>query len=205
MFSGESGEGGKMMKRRSLLGGLAAIPLAAPLAGVAQEQAAKAPSATAAPSETPTIPTVAADAAADGSITCFNAAQLAALERLAEIIGTSAAKDASAATFLDFLISRSPADRMALYKDGLDRLNADAMKRYQRPFDKVTVAEAEPLLGSLQQPWTYHEPSDPQAKFLRAAKNDILTATVNSREYIAAVSKRRRGGSGTGQYWFPIE
>ena len=39
------------------------------------------------------------------------------------------AGEAKAAEFLDFLLSQSPADRQALYRAGLDRLQADARNR----------------------------------------------------------------------------
>ena len=38
----------------------------------------------------------------------------------------------------------------------------------------------------LRAPWTYDAPADPLARFLAAAKQDVRTATVNSREYNAA-------------------
>lgn len=190
------------MKRRTLLGGLAATPFVA----LAQEPT-KAPPTPASPaaSETPTIPTVEADAVVPGTIKIFDPKQLSALEHLSRIIGTAIAQQAGTAAFLDFLIARSPAPRVALYKEGLDRLNFAAMKQYQKLFGEISDAQAEPLLASLRQPWTYNEPADPQARFLRAAKDDILTATMNSREYIAIASKRKRTASGTGQYCFPIE
>lgn len=187
------------MRRRTLLGGIAATPLAA----LAQEPAkAPAPPAT---NETPTIPTVEADSVVPGAIKLFDPKQLSALEHLSRIIGTNIAQDAGTAAFLDFLISRSPSSRAGLYKDGLNRLNSDAMRLYQKPFGEISAAQAEPLLQTLKQPWTYNEPADAQARFLRTAKDDILTATMNSREYIAIASKRKRTASGIGQYCFPID
>jgi hypothetical protein len=43
------------------------------------------------------------------------------------------------------------------------------------------------------------------ARFLRQAKQDIRTATMNSRIYGARAAKRRRSGAGIGQYWYPLD
>jgi hypothetical protein len=57
----------------------------------------------------------------------------------------------------------------------------------------------------LRQPWTYEPPADPLARFLREAKQDVRTATMNSREYASAGSSSGRRGGGLGQYWYPID
>ena len=97
---------------------------------------------------------------------------------------TPGALDTRVPEFLDFLISRSGADQQKLYRDGLNHA-----------LD----------LAPLSEPWTYEEPRDPYAKFLQQAKHDILTAAVNSREWIAAVAKRNPAVTGTGTYWLPVE
>ena len=48
------------------------------------------------------------------------------------------------------------------------------------------------------------QPSDPFAQFLLAAKEDVLRATHNSREFAAAMSRTSRGFSGSGYYWLPL-
>jgi hypothetical protein len=115
------------------------------------------------------------------------------------------AAESGAAEFLDFLLGTSPADRVTLYRDGLDRLNAEAQRRYGKSFGEIAVEQAAPILAPLRAPWSYRGPADSFARFLLAAKNDLLAATANSREYIAAVSQRRRSAGGTGQYWYPVE
>jgi len=115
------------------------------------------------------------------------------------------ASEAGAAEFLDFLIGVSPPDRVTLYKAGLDRLNSEAQQRYNKSFGEITVEQAEPILAPLHAPWSYRGPSDSFAKFLLAAKSELLAATTNSREYITVVSQRRRGAGGVGQYWYPVE
>ena len=164
------------MKRRTLLQSLLAIP------AVAQEPVVK----------------------------TFSKAQFDALRKLGEILvpaekDTPGASEAGAAEFLDFLIGVSPADRVKLYKDGLDRLNAESQRRYKSAFRDVTAEQAAPILAPLHEAWSYRGPADPFAKFLLTAKNDLLLATANSREYITVVSQKRRSAGGVGQYWYPIE
>ncbi len=119
--------------------------------------------------------------------------------------GTPGAVACGAAEFLDFLIGASPADRVTLYCSGLDRLNREAQRRYEKPFGEIAAEQAEPILASLHVPWSFRGPDDEFAKFLLAAKSDLLTATVNSREYIDVVSQRRRSAGGVGQYWYSVE
>jgi hypothetical protein len=188
------------MKRRSVLQSFLSVPAAV---AVAQDVKPANP-------ETPKTPATDAEAASDPVVKTFNPTQFAALRRLGEIIvpasqDTPGAKEAGAAEFLDFLIGVSPAERVTLYKAGLDRLNSEAMKRYKKPFGEISAGQAEPILAPLNAAWSYRAPADPLAKFLRSAKSDLLEATGNSREYIAAVSKRRRSAGGAGQYWYPSE
>ena len=118
---------------------------------------------------------------------------------------TPGAKEAGVAEFLDFLISESPPDRQALYRDGLDKLNAEARARYCKPFAELSVSDIDTLLAPLRETWTYSGPADPFARFLRAVKPDVMEATMNSREWSTARAKRGRRGGGLGMYWYPIE
>ena len=106
--------------------------------------------------------------------------------------------------FLDFLLSQSPAPRQALYRTGLDRLNAESARRFARPFAATDAQQADTVLQPLRRPWTYEDPGDPLEHFLREAKADIMEATRNSYEYIAAAGKVRRGASGIGEFWYPL-
>jgi hypothetical protein len=141
----------------------------------------------------------------------FTAAQFAALRKLSEIIlppinDAPGALDAKAPEFLDFLLSQSPQDRQQLYKTGLDLLNTNARKRFNKPFADVDGTQAATLLAPLREAWTYDPPTDPLARFLREAKKDIRAATINSREYAsAAAAGGSRRGSGIGLYWYPID
>ncbi|MBL8188386.1 MAG: gluconate 2-dehydrogenase subunit 3 family protein, partial [Acidobacteria bacterium] len=161
--------------------------------------------------EAPKLETASLDAAGDTTPRFFSAPQLAALRKLSAILmpplnNMPGALDASAPEFLDFLISKSPAERKQIYTTGLNTLNAQATKRFGKAFAEVTDAQAAELLAPLKQPWTYEPPADPFARFLREAKQDVRTATINSREYATAASSGgRRGGGGLGQYWYPID
>jgi hypothetical protein len=193
------------MKRRTVLRSLLAAPSIAVLPGEAIAQEVKPPAP-----ETPKTATDVADAASEPVIKTFSPSQFAALRKLGEILmpasqGVPGAVEAGAAEFLDFLIGVSPSDRVTLYKTGLDQLNKEAHQRYNKPFGEITPEQADPILSPLHADWSYRGPADAFAKFLLAAKSDLMTATANSREYIAVASQRRRSGGGVGQYWYPIE
>ncbi|HUZ46164.1 MAG TPA: gluconate 2-dehydrogenase subunit 3 family protein [Terriglobia bacterium] len=195
------------MKRRTAIRSILTLPaaLALPVPLPAQE-AAPAPAAS---NEMPDTPTVAADTHADTVVKAFNADQFAALNKLSSILvpslpDTPGGLDAKAAEFLDFLISQSPPDRVMLYNEGLDRLNQEARKRTGKPFGEITAEQARPILAPLHEPWAYEPSTDPFTCFLRAAKEDILKATRNSRQYISVVSRRNRRAGGMGIYWYPI-
>ena len=195
------------MKRRQALQSLAGISVAGalPLRTLAQQQATARTIA-----ETPKLDTAVADAAVEALHPFCSADQFAALERLADVLMPAAgdspgARDADVAQFLDFLISASPPDRQAQYRDGLDKLNAGARSRYGKPFAQLAPVENDSLLAPLREAWTFAEPADSLAQFLRAAKMDVMHATMNSRQWSEARAKRSRRASGLGMYWYPIE
>jgi hypothetical protein len=186
------------MNRRTLLKSIAVAPAAATLR--AQSRVVE---------ESPKVETAVPDANADPVARFFTREQLAALSRLAEILEpsepqTPGAREAHAAEFLDFLIGQSPAPRQMLYRTGLDRLNSESAHRYNQPFGALDNRQAAAVLEPLHRPWTYEDPSEPLEHFLREAKSDIAQATRNSFEYISVVSKRSRGASGVGEFWYPL-
>ena len=202
------------MKRRRFLQTIAAAPIAS--TALAQQPAAAVNPA--APANAPSRPvegvskveSSVADVAGEMVPAFFNAGEFAALRKLSDILmppmrGAPGALDAKAPEFLDFLIGASPSDRQQLYKAGLDALNAQAAKRFNKPFAEVDSAEAGTLLASLRQPWTFEPPADPLARFLQAAKQDVRTATTNSSEWTGASSSGGRRSGGIGQYWYSIE
>ena len=160
----------------------------------------RAPAALAAPQQAPAsgevsdelAPLSAAqpDEAGDpGRLRFFTPDEMTAFRRLADTVlprtSTPGALDAGAPEFLDFHLSQSDPGRQKLYREGVRRWMAGAS------------------LDPLKQPWTYDPPSDPWSAFLRAAKDDLWRATVNSRAWGAATEGRRRVTGAT--YWYPVE
>jgi hypothetical protein len=199
------------MKRRrmiqSVLGVSAASALPHPL--IAQRSNPDSSHPPAPQDETPKLAASMPDTVGAAVPRFFDPLGFSALRRLGEILvpahqNTPGAMEAEAAEFLDFLISQSPGDRQTLYRDGAARLNQEARSRYGKPFAQLSADATDAILAPLREPWTYQEPKDPFARFLRAAKADFLQATFNSRQWAAALSGRR-GASGLNTYWFPIE
>jgi hypothetical protein len=187
---------------------MAALPAAGLLSG--QQPPVPPKVSPSSPPETPSIEVTVADAAAEAVPRYFSPSQFAALRRLCDLIApaipeTPGALDAHAPEFLDFLIGESPAGQQQLYREGLDRLNDAARKRFHTEFAGTTAAQADEILAPLREPWPYRASTDALARFLRQAKADILDATVNSSEWVRVVSKRSRGASGLGTYWRAIE
>jgi len=199
------------MKRRGFVKALAAAP-AVP-AVLAQQTAPPTPPSRIPPAavETPKLELGIPDDVADMQPRFFTASQFAALRKLCEVLmprigDAPGAIDAAAPEFLDFLISESPKYRQTLYRDGLDALNGEAKKRFNKVFADADASQSAVLLEPLRRQWTYEPPSDTLARFLCAAKQDVRTATVNSREYTAAAaSGGGRRGSGVGLYWYPLD
>jgi hypothetical protein len=192
------------MNRRTILKSLVAAPAAAALQG---QTPAKEPARSV--EETPRVETAVADSSSEPVVQFFTREQFAALTRLAEIFepaapDTPGAHEARAPEFLDFLLSQSPSPRQNLYRAGLDLLNSESAHRYSQPFAALDPTQAAAVLSPLRRPWTYEDPSDPLEHFLREAKSDILQATRNSYEFISVVSKRSRGASGVGEFWYPL-
>lgn len=168
------------------------------------------------PREIPFLKTTPPDLSAETDARFFTADQFAALEALARILvppmkGNPGAVDAHAPEFLDFLIGASPADRQKIYRTGLDALDAQAKKRFHKPFAEFDASQADSILKPLLvvRPWPEDLPSDPVQSFVAQVHEDLRTATFNSREWATAAGKtsRRfsRGGRGTGLYWKPVD
>ncbi len=138
----------------------------------------------------------------------FTAPQFAALERLCDVMAPSAAMPGASAAgvpaFLDFLISQSPAERQTLYRHGLDELNQAAKKLGHSGFSEAPENQMDSMLAPLLTSWKQGG-GQGQEHFLRIAKEDILEATANSREWTAAASKLNRNARGLGMYWWHIE
>jgi len=167
------------MKRRRFFQTLAAIPVAAPLAA---QQPATAPApgggrgggrGALVPDDTKLEVSV-AEGSADAMPRFFNAAEFGALRKVSDILapamaGSPGALAAEAPEFLDFLIGRSDAARQGLYRAGLDGLNGQARRQFNRPFAELDSAQAEILMAPLRTPWTYEEP-DGDREFARGRR-----------------------------------
>lgn len=195
------------MKRREAIQSILGLPALAALPELASAQT---PPAT--PSnpieETPKLATNVPGSVAAGVPRFFTKEQFETLKTLGQILvpsinGRPGATEAHAAEFLDFLLSQSPSSRQTLYKEGLNRLQQDSQRSHSKPFAKLTAAQADSILTPLRESWTYHGPADAFARFLLAAKDDFLVATINSSESAAAGQSRR--GAGVGTYWYPVE
>lgn len=193
------------MKRRRFIQTIAAAPaLAVPASSALAQQPAN-PQARQA-SEIPRLETSVSDVAAAYTPRFFTALQFSALRKLSAILmpalgNNPGALEAEAPEFLDFLIGQSPVERQQIYRAGLDLLNAQAMKQFKKNFADVDETQANTLLAPLRIPWTYNPPTEPLSRFLREAKADVRTATMNSREWNTVGGKR----TGVGQYWYPID
>jgi hypothetical protein len=198
----------EIMKRRRFIQTLAATPAVA--LPVTSELHAQQGAPARSTEDAPKLEIASLDVGGETVPRYFSAPQFAALRKLSDILvpplnGLPGALEAEAPEFLDFLISKSPADRQQLYRAGLDALNAQAQRQFKKAFAEVDEAQAATLLAPLRQPWTYEPPADPFARFLREAKQDVRTATQNSRAYATAGSTGGRRGGGMGQYWYPLD
>jgi hypothetical protein len=156
---------------------------------------------------TPLVP----DAVAATETRFFSPDQFATLRQLCEVMmppwkDSPGALDAGTPEFLDFLISVSSADRQKMYRDGLDRLNAEARKKFGVPFAGVTAEQADALIRPHVYSWmTDHPPTDPYDRFITLANSDIRTATVNSKPWIDSLPAEDNRMAAEGLYWFPVD
>jgi hypothetical protein len=166
------------------------------------------------PQSAPHLAVTNVDVTAETSPHFFTTDQFATLKKLGSILmppikDKPGALDAQAPEFLDFLLSVSPKDRQTSYQHGLDTLNAEAKKAFEKPFASIDNKQADTLIRPLLviRPWPQDLPKDPMKSFLSQVHEDLRTATTNSREWAAAVAKSggrfTRGGSGL--YWAPID
>ena len=136
------------MKRRQAIQALLGAPAIAAIPLPAQAQ------------DVPKLATANAEAVGDAVAHFFSAPQMAALRKLSDLVmpaGTNrpGALDAKAAEFLDFLLSQSPANRQTLYRSGLDRLQSEARRRFNGPFESLTPQQADAVLAPLHAEWSY--------------------------------------------------
>jgi hypothetical protein len=221
------------MKRRDFVKGLAAATAAGTALGQQKEppqaknsvpatstmdQGAQAssPAATArlhqvAEFRTPNIPVTVPDMVATTDVRYFTAARYATLVQLCEIMmpannGYPGAIQAGTPEFLDFLLGGSPSDRQTIYNEGLDRLNADTMKKFSVAFAKASAKQADEVIRPYLKSWINdHPPKEKHERFIALAHREIRTATLNSPAWASAAEASGERTPGVGLYWAPID
>lgn len=216
------------MKRRIFVQRLLATPAVPLVAAAAQETTTKPrqqppPQANTParqmplqPQGVPKLAVVQADVISGTEQRYFTADQFAALEKLGDVLmpslnGHPGAREAQAAEFLDFLLSVSPEDRQALYRDGLDGLNGQAKKQFDKSFAELDAKDADAILRPLlvARAWPQDLPADAMKNFIAQVHEDMRTATTNSREWAEASTAHREREHGfnrtVGYYWKPID
>lgn len=159
---------------------------------------------------TPLPHTVTADTAGETVPSFFSPAQMATLNRLADVMlprtpAHPGALDAKTPQFLDFLIGHSPAARGSLYIEGLNWLDSQARLKHNKPFAQIETAQVDALVKPWLRTWmTDHPPTQTHADFINIAHADIRTATMNSQIWFEALDPKRQEST-TQLYWSPIE
>ncbi len=220
------------MRRRDFVKGILAASAAAK--GMAAQQAAPAASAAAAAQHTlpPAAPVapgplpwmhglldakpldlgmLVPDAVAETEAHFFNAARTKTLRRLCALLmppldGYPGALDAGVPEFLDFLIGASPGERKQMYVSGLERLEAEAQRKFGVAFEATTDAQADALVRPWLRAWmSDHPPTEPYARFINLAHDDIRKATINSQAWNEAAQAAGRAAQGVDLYWYPVD
>lgn len=193
------------MKRRSVFQSILGVSALAPVVRAQTSAGSNTPVA----DDAFKIDLATADSVAEPKAKFFSRQQYATLVRICELLGPAhdgkpSAVQAETPQFLDFLLAESLPPRQVLYAQGLDQLDIDARRQNGKAFAALSDAEAGVLVKSLRTPWTFADPRDPVAKFLREAKLDVLRATMNSKAYADAAAGSRRA-MGVNTYWDVIE
>ena len=159
----------------------------------------------------PNIPVTLPDVVASTDTHYFTAVRYATLVHLCEILmpggeGYPTALQADTPQFLDFHVGGSPADRQAMYNDGLDRLNADSMKKFNVAFAKTDAKQADAIIRPFLKAWINdHPPREKHERFIALAHRDIRTVTMNSPAWATAAEASGERTPGVGLYWAPID
>lgn len=196
------------MRRRHLLRGAVLAPAAAAIAPL---PAAAAPQYAAPAAATDTAKLTLQEPSYSGTqcTAFFDALETQALRALAAALvpahnGMPGAVECGVAEFFDFHTSQAPHERRQLWRSGLQELDSRSLARYGGRFAKLTPAQTAQILAPLQQKWTFQGPADGFGQFLWQARADMLTATLNSREY-AEANTGRRAAAASNYYWRSLD
>jgi hypothetical protein len=203
------------MQRREFVWSLVAAGVA-PRALFGQQQAAPPPPAPVPWTlglnpGTPLPHTQVLDVVAESDLRFFSAEQMGALRRLSALLlpaigSRPSALQTETPEFLDFLLEHSPAPRQALYKGGLDWLNAESKRKFGVAFVDASEEQADALVKPWMRTWmTDHPPTQLHADFLNIAHADIRSATMNSKAWNDADADPEQRASGLALYWSPID
>jgi hypothetical protein len=160
---------------------------------------------------TPNIPLSQPDAVAITDVRYFTPVRYATLVRFCEIMMPAgedhpSAIKAGTPEFLDFYIGASPAEKQAMYNNGLDRLEADCRKQFSIPFAKADERQAGAVIRPYLKGWMNdHPPREGQERFINLAHHEIREATINSPAWAIAAEASGERTPGVGLYWYPIE
>jgi hypothetical protein len=150
------------------------------------------------------------DAVAQTNANFFTDRQFATLQHFSEIMvpaynGYPGAIEAGAPKFLDFLIGVSPPERQRMYQSGLDRLNAEAIEKFNVTFAEVSAEQADQLIRPGLRTWmSDNPPTEPYAHFINVAHTDIREATQNSPAWSDAQQAKGQQPR-EDLYWYPID
>ncbi len=140
------------------------------------------------------LTTLVPDAVAQTEAHFFNEVETQTLRRFCQLLmpplkGFPGALDADAPEFLETsLLAFLPSRVNRCTSRGLERLDADARKKFNVPFAKATDEQADELIRPWLRAWmSDHPPVEPHARFINLAHSDIRKATVNSQEWSDAV------------------
>lgn len=160
---------------------------------------------------TPNIPVTQPDVVATTETRYFTPARYATLVAFSKVLmpggqGYPGAIEAGAPEFLDFLIGGSPADRQAMYNNGLDRLHADSMKECKVPFAQADAKQADMVIRPHLRTWINdHPPTEPHLLFVNQVHRDVREATMNSPLYARAAEAAGERTPGIGLYVAPLD
>ncbi len=162
-------------------------------------------------SKTPIPHVEVAEQVAAAELRFFSPQQMATLTRLSDVlmppIGMKpGAVQAQTPTFLDFLIGSSPDARKQVYTDGLQWLDAQAKKRFNVEFAKLSDEQTGELLKPCLRTWMNdHPPTEEGIEFVNVAHDDIRTATVNSKAWFLVQEVGAEPHTEEELYWSPIQ
>ena len=152
-----------------------------------------------------------AEQVAAAELRFFTPQQMATLTRLSDVLmppmgEKPGAVKAQTPMFLDFLIGDSPDVRKQVYRGGLDWLDAEAKKKFNVEFAKLSDTQAGELLTPWLRTWMNdHPPAEKHADFINIAHDDIRTATVNSKMWYTVPEVGSEPKTAVELYWSPIE